>query len=886
MVKKGFFRRCTALVLSALIGLSTLTVDPEMVEAKQTVYKEDELLYWRFDEGGEEQTILIRTENVPVNLTYTHPINDEALPYDADTTYYMDDNAGSLNSYGRTLYKAGIITDVNPEDHAVVFYKDDEHTQYDVWGVQPYDIRSNIKYYHYTINAAGAEEPFYVYDGSFFAGKKLPDVITNQEVLSYKINYDGNAILVPVDSIDYCTDVQGKIVDVSSDDNVKLEFAIEKAGTGASKANYKLSCNTVTVRLEAEYKYTRLVPLSGEYNEKQYNGGLTPEWATRFGKYGLIPSSKVDFPKPLYNGSGTRVAIESYGEYQSIVNDYVNGGLKTVYSSCPVTSVEETVKYYKDVECYIIDTNEIRANGKDANVFLKDFRKSNIVTEPYKFVKSNGSFSVKYSYKDGFTVKGISRNTDLAWINGTIPSQSISGFDGEVIEWWVGGSTIHYYTTPEKINYDIDVSKFMDNGSTLFFCDANKPDKVVKVKIPARAKAPSISFKKEKDGTIILDGLVKGKTAIRLCGTDKKYLALPVALLSGDGERFDSTYYADNDTVTAKNGDPVFYLYSKKSSKTDTVKLNDFFGIAENKNLHVIPGVYIEAQTKATEKKAGSAVSALYINDQPIFNVSASASLESIVIKEGSIKICDAEKNNTYEYAIMGVDGSISNWKQIAASKEKKVSEITDGVTICIRKKATKTNDKSLFLPSTYIKLVYNGQGVGVPNAYYMSDYVTASSESIELVNDTMNTVKINGTSVLPYESYTVDGVYSYTTYSVSNGKLVKDLNLAMCVQGKNSAGSIMTADIDSNRFALSEICGNNLKEVDISYADYASNASKTSSFTYTCGKGGHTSHTQYVGAMTPDDTAVAANQKTVTIEGVNYNYYPINLLRYMVNDN
>ena len=59
-----------ALVAGSFAGIGNI----QKVEAKsggETSYNADQLLYWRVDDGAEKPTIQLKTNNIPINFTYT-----------------------------------------------------------------------------------------------------------------------------------------------------------------------------------------------------------------------------------------------------------------------------------------------------------------------------------------------------------------------------------------------------------------------------------------------------------------------------------------------------------------------------------------------------------------------------------------------------------------------------------------------------------------------------------------------------------------------------------------------------------------------------------------------------------------------------------------------
>ncbi|MBP5330949.1 MAG: hypothetical protein J6Y89_03770, partial [Lachnospiraceae bacterium] len=230
---------------------------------------------------------------------------------------------------------------------------------------------------------------------------KLPSLLTEAGMLDYKVCYEGNAILIPKEPLTYFTNVQGTLVEVTSDSDVKLQYAVEKSTVGSTKANWILGTNTVKVRLEAEYIYTRLVPMTdGKYEEASFAGELTTAngYKTNKGQYGRSTSitSENDTIIPVYNSEGSKEYYNDYGTFTTVQKDLLNGNTVYIVSNCPVQTVLEKVTFYTDVECYIIDTDMVKNDTSDKNVYLKDYLKDKIATEEFRFVKEKSSFSVKY----------------------------------------------------------------------------------------------------------------------------------------------------------------------------------------------------------------------------------------------------------------------------------------------------------------------------------------------------------------------------------------------------------------------------------------------------------------------------------------------------------
>lgn len=850
--------------LFSLLFLPLVIFTTDMASAKDTVYKEDSLLYWRFDDNGEEQFVRIPTDNVPINFTYTYT-DTGSVPAEDNSMYFQSAARGTDPNYLDTLLGAGVVRSLGDADDSIVFDTDEKN--YRVW-------RKNTGYGDYVYT--------------------MPSVLTNSEILTYKVNYKGNAILVPCDSLEFATDVQGREVVVKSEDNVKLEYAIAKPEAKANSIIYKLSRNKVTVRLEADYTYTRLIPLtSGKYTEGIYATDNIVVAHYRDGELDYYHvNHRNSFDKvwtALYGNSNTVNTIKCSENYWSIMSsdslftsnaeDYLSGNVYPVYSNCPVTSVKETVHFYKDIECYVIDTNDIRSNNKDMDVYLKNIHKSCVTKEAYKFVKAKTKFAVKYKYGDGFTVSGITRNTGLNWVHDTEPIVSSEGYKGELIEWWPGSSTVHFYTTPERINDDIPVELYIDNGVILYFCDANKPVSTVKVKIPARQKSPKVTLKTTKDGTVNLYGLKAGLTGIRLCNNDDCYISLPDALISGTNPAFSAAVNMPSwGEITEEHGNPGFYLYTGGSDKKATVGLFDLVNINETTNLNAFGGMFIEAVNFPKGNKPDSDIIARYINEQPVFDVCDSITYDSITLQEGLIKIADADSNNQYEYSIPDSTGEYSEWKIIKSSEPKKESAVVDGATICIRKKAVETNDDTFFLPSTYIKLTYNGQGAGVPCTFYMADLYKNEPVTLKFINDTGHNVTINsGTELAPDAEFTIDNVFANVKYSIDGGKLKKEYTVA-------AALSLITeefSDFTDTTVYLSKL-REGMTDATIIAADYTAYADKTEAFEYVDKISGDTNGYMKNVSFTIPDTDLTGYY-TDKATGTRYSYTPVHLLKMMM---
>jgi len=254
-----------ALVAGSFAGIGN-NYKAEAKSGSSTSYTADQLLYWRVDDGAEKPTIMLKTNSIPINFTYTEA-KDSYLPIDASgSSYFADNNAGSKKSYLDTLYNAGVVKDINDMLVRPNRLEPNNSSLYDVWAVRRDVYRDGVY-----VGPAKDDLGNYIYE--FNRNAQLPSVLTEEGMLSYKVNYEGNAILVPRDALTYYADVQGNMVEVEYDGGVKLEYAVEKSNVSAQKAKWILGTNTVTVRLEAEYTYTKLVPITnGEYEEKKISG--------------------------------------------------------------------------------------------------------------------------------------------------------------------------------------------------------------------------------------------------------------------------------------------------------------------------------------------------------------------------------------------------------------------------------------------------------------------------------------------------------------------------------------------------------------------------------------------------------------------------------------
>ena len=901
------------LSLSLVIGNFAGLGYEEKAEAKtggETSYALDQLLYWRVDDGAEKPTIRLRTNNVPINFSYTYTDEPE-LEISSLASKFKDDNPGSKDSYLYTLKNAGVVERAfnypGMEGQEVLVHKDpsdkDDETLYQTWGYRgKYSGSSSIVKSNTAVDHNG--NPMYVSAGSF------PDILTEPNMLTYTVNYDGNAILVPVDSIEYYTDVQGEIVSVQSKDNIKLQYAIEKPGNGVKSAKWILGTNITTVRLESDYTYTRLIPITdGAYTENDfiYTTGTNSHRlyqgisSSKYGVYGRIIPTNIQSGRSGTHGMDVPTAYDSvayictvpghfaapatshtyyvneyynYAYFTSNVMDYQTGKKVSVISNCPVQAVKETVHYYVDVMCYVIDTNTIKGDGKDKTVFFKDYLRDEIKSEAYSFVKNNGALSVKYSLDKGFTVKGISRNTDIQWINGTKISEAFSGYNGELLEWWAGTSSVHNYTTPDRINTDINVEEYMDYGVTLYFMDANKPTKIVKVKIPARSKAPAMTFKYNA-GEPVISGLKAGKTAMRFSYPDGRYFLPSESALKLFGDEYLIT---GESKENEKYGDQSFRVYvgTGDKSKDSTLDLLSIYGLTNNKNFNVIKGAFIELQTIATQKKAASRTSILYVNDQDIFTTGKSSTGESIVLQTGGILISDADANNVYEYCIPDGSGVPTKWTKISAPKMTRVKDLADGTTIYIRRAAIKTNDKSLFLPSSYISLKYNGKGQNQLNAYYMDDLYVSGNVQVNLINDTGKKVEIAGT-VLKEKAVLKIKEKSNVIYRnyLEKYQLLVGLSPKSTISVSAGTKTVTLKGIDNTEISLKGLISALKKEYGtewtVAYEQY----------------GITNIDVDIVGfdSVSPADEARTDLKKTGKSDSGEYVYYPVNLLRYMLKD-
>ena len=338
-------RKMTAFFMTVVMLCSILSVfiDSEkgiiVANAADTVYLEDQLLYWRVEDGSEAPTIKLRTSDLPINFTYTTPLKQEAIPADIPagqaSTYFSDVNPGSVKSYGDTLLAAGVVESIGSDATEVLIHKDRiEPTNKDLykqWGrrVISWKAGSPLSTPYSEDDYNG--DPVYCYDGHIndseltsrypeYAYNEcvLPNLLTEAGMLSYKVAYEGNAILVPKVPLTYYTDVQGKIVEVTSDKDVKLMYAVETPKVSPEKVKWILGTNTTTVRLEAEYSYTKLVPITdGKYEEGKFNGtkNLVTNYPITYGDYGRSVSNDNDTSIPVYN-DGT---VQSYNDYGSFM---------------------------------------------------------------------------------------------------------------------------------------------------------------------------------------------------------------------------------------------------------------------------------------------------------------------------------------------------------------------------------------------------------------------------------------------------------------------------------------------------------------------------------------------------------------------------------------
>jgi hypothetical protein len=891
MGKRKGMTTVLAMVTALSIIIGCIPYKPA-VAAKDTVYKENELLYWRIDDGNTAPTIKIKTANVPVSCTYTKPLVDE-VPYNGTAAdYFVDENPGSTKSYGDTLKNAGVLESLGTGIDEKLFHRNpiepENMSLFSYWGkrvVHTYDTDKKVA----EVDKDGL--PVYNYNKDNANGiEGLPSVLTDTGMLTYKINYKGNAILVPKYALTYYTDVQGEFVEVTSDDDVKLQYAVEKSNVKSSDINWILGLNTTTVRLEADYTYTRLVPMEeGKFVHRlfdgtgyQVNGNITYTYKdplikklTSPGEYSSSDiGTKTDTSIPQYN-NGVVDSYYNYGSFYTKVTDDITGYEFEVISNCPVQAVKETIHYYMDVECYIIDTDMVKNSGQDKNVYLKDFLRNNEVREDYRFAKNKASFSVKYKYGEGFSVSGISRNANLEWINGTHVTDTVAGFDGELIEWWAGQSAVHHYSTPDSLNKDVDVDRYMDYGVTLHFMDANNPVKVINLKIPARAKAPKITTS-VKNGKISLIGLKAKKVGIRLSDNDGNFINLKT-LLPTTWKKFfeETTYLMKGDSATSPHGDQSFYVFSGGESGRDKdINILELFNLNENNNFNVFGGAFVECQTVASKKKAPSRISAIYINPQDVFNTGKSDKQSSIILEEGYITISDADRNNIYEYCIPGSYGVVDKWTKISNSKRTKVKDLYDKSIVYIRKVSKETNDKSLFIPSSYISLKYNGQGAGVPDAYYMDDYYRKGDVVVNLINDTNYPVMIGGTEVAPKATKLL-ATASNTVFRnyISKTRLVTGLNDSSSISVTAGSKTITITGITDTEIRLSDLLGR-LKE------EYGNE------WTTVYNSAGIKNITANI--VSYDDSKITKSDEEAYSVIYNdgekdYTYHPVHLLRYML---
>ncbi|MCR5686128.1 MAG: hypothetical protein K6G81_12085 [Lachnospiraceae bacterium] len=920
-------------------GLGTKPVKTEAA-TNQTVYLEENLLYWRFDDGKDKPTIILKTDKLPINNTYTKKVKDGDVPafYDG-TVFFADENPGSAKNYGDTLHNAGVIEPYNNATELIHrnAVEKDMASLFETWGNITY---SKIYQGYDIVGEVAATDD----NGRTIYSYTLPALLTEPGLLTYTVNYEGNAILIPMNPLTYYTDVQGKLVEVESDGNVKMQYAVEKAGVSTQTAKWILGTQTTTVRLEADYTYTRLVPLlDGNYKEKyfgewqdrvensyyspgtgsspgytyyhsypfirtdefnknivnsypfsmqssQYTGskiisvfqkGKTPKYEEQYTDFGIYGDTSGNDTcvigtgdlNPESDSTTYGEYYEDYAQFTSKVKDYINNVEYDVVSNCPVTSVQETVHYYLDIPCWIINTDMLKNDEKDKNLYIKDYLRDYIVTEEFHFTRGKGSFKVKYTDDNGFVVSGITRNTDLNWLKGTHISEAIGGYDGELIEWWAGNSTVHNYTTPANINNDIDVLKYKDFGVTLYFQDANKPIKVVKVKIRGRSKAPELKFK-QKDELILINGLKAGSSAIRIANTDGTYRAMPA---KARGYFETETYLLDGD---AKNQNKDFYIYN--GTKDKPLDLMTLFDMTDNSYFNALEGAYIE--TLKIQKGIPSNISALYVNDQRVFSTGSTSSHDSIVLENQSLKISDADANNIYEYSISAGSGTPAKWKSIKTNKAVKIKELTEGKTVYIRKASVSTKDKAYHLPSTFIKLTYSGSGQNLPNAYYMDDLYTNGSVEVKITNDIPRPQEIISASsgsgaflAAPGESYSLGTTNAIYRQYIEEGRLITGLNENMCLNVSAGDKTVSLENIDNVEIKFSDL----LNKLEAKYGNEWTDAYEKNGIT-SIAYGLIPQYRRVEVTATPADedgyTAYFKDAKGNKIE-----YHPVHLLRYML---
>lgn len=455
---------------------------------------------------------------------------------------------------------------------------------------------------------------------------------SDTKILDYKIEYNGNSILV------------------EKGENEKLYYACAAPSVGEGNLDWRLLEDTITVPVQTTYQYTRIdyIPRNEYavlYEPWEYGKNFNNRYADK-----LTPYCKIDVD--FYLGWGTNVYFKNIFVYPQ----------------------EETITYTDEIEFYRIDTSFISQEEKDKNVYIKSSKKTKPVVEKYRFKKEkNQKFKVKYTVKDGFLITGVSSGRIwTGWINGGLDKVYDYCSDDSYLMWRTQDMNGWSMTTLSRVNKDIPVESLQENGATVYFMDAGAMNNMVKVKIPAIDKPPKVSLN-VKDLDYTIEKLQKNKQQIRVWSYDEDG---KIAYWNKLEERIGVTKAEDN-----------WYDYTDGSKSLDLMKLT---GVTENKNKNGMPAFYIEIRDKETKKKKASAIRTFFVNAQEIFSLQKDA---TITLEKGRIKVSNAQKNMSYEYFVEGVSkkwGDIS--KNVISDKNivegskilirKKSVKTSDGTTL------------------------------------------------------------------------------------------------------------------------------------------------------------------------------------------------------------
>ncbi len=473
------------------------------------------------------------------------------------------------------------------------------------------------------------------------SGIKASEIVVTQEAtvsdvnLDYTIDYIGNGILV------------------EKTGNEKVYYAVETPNTAESRFEWKLLEQTITVPIHYDYTYQCIV--------------TSPQPQLYEVKNSTLTNSTVNY-------------IAFCKSDQSLVQ---------IPNGYTAHMEEKTIRYEDTMEFYIIDTSLISEKSKAMNVYIKGTGHPKRAIERYSFYNANtGNLIVKYTPEKGFTLDNYAvGNGDVRWYNFGLVNVSAVADGSGCILWKTKGMQQWNVTTPNRINTDIPVDLFLENGTTLYFMDAINPTTTVKVKLPARKVAPTLTSKIVGE-QFELTAFKKGYQ-IRCCtiesleqNTGIDYLALPAEI----GSAGDNNWYDYNYTSSGKN--------------LDICKLA---GIVENSNTNTIPGLCIEVRIGETAKVPSSLIKTIMVNEQRVLAMEEDT---RIVLENGMLKISDASMNNQYEYCIEGVDKWI-----VIKNDEVKNKAIVPGCVIKLRKKAATADSEGIMLPSTYVRLSFTDDG-------------------------------------------------------------------------------------------------------------------------------------------------------------------------------